>query len=81
MVWTYQPRSWAAVSCDLDQAGILDMAERVRFEPHPMHLPFRLSGLPEHIALTDVIESDGRTRGPGHPAVPDAEDREAAEST
>ena len=62
VVWSYQPRSWAAVSCDLDQAGILDMAERVRFEPNPMRLPFRLSGRPDQIALTDVIESDGDDR-------------------
>ncbi len=61
VVWQASDR-WFAVSCDLDRAGILDFANRVRAEPNPMLVPFRLTSVPDGIRMTQLIEwVDGKT--------------------
>ena len=45
------------MSCDLDRAGILGLAERVRAEPNPVFVPFRLASVPEGMRMTQLIES------------------------
>lgn len=57
VVWQDLSRRWVGVSCDLDRAGILAVAERVRFGPHPMRVPFRLSAAPPELPLVALIES------------------------
>ena len=61
--WPYRDQAWASVSCEADRETILDLAERVRFEPNPVRLPFSMSALPERLPLTQVIEDrrDERT--------------------
>lgn len=61
VVWDGGDR-WFGVSCDLARAGILSLAERVRAEPNPMLVPFRLIRVPDGIRMTQLIESvDGKT--------------------
>lgn len=57
VVWQDQGGRWAGVSCDLDRAGILALAERVKFGPHPIQVPFRLSAIPQGLTLTGLLES------------------------
>lgn len=63
VVWQAGDR-WFGVSCDLDRAGILGLAERVRTEPHPVLVPFRLTSLPDGLQMTQLIEwvEGGTTR-------------------
>jgi hypothetical protein len=53
---------WFGVSCDLDRAGVLSLAERVRADPNPVLVPFRLTSLPDGLRMTQLIEwLDGDT--------------------
>lgn len=63
VVWQAGDR-WFAVSCDLDRAGILGLAERVRAEPNPVLVPFRLASVPDGVRMTQLIEwvDGGMTR-------------------
>lgn len=61
VVWQTGDR-WFGVSCDLDRAGILGLAERVRTEPNPVLVPFRLASVPDGMRMTQLIEwVDGGT--------------------
>ena len=65
VVWRVANSGWAGVSCDLDRVGNLTIADRVRFGPHPMSLPFRLAAVPEGLSLVQLIET---TQGRRHTA-------------
>ncbi len=58
VLWPDDSQRWVHVSCDLDRAGIVEMAEQVRLEPNPMAVPFRLAALPDSLTLTALIESE-----------------------
>lgn len=61
VVWQARGR-WFGVSCDLDRTGILELAARVRAEPTPLRVPFRLTSVPDGLQLTQLIEwVDGGT--------------------
>ncbi len=61
VVWQAN-QHWFAVSCDLDRPGILGLAEKVRAEPNPLLVPFRLTSVPDGVRMTQLIEwVDGDT--------------------
>jgi len=61
VVWQAGDR-WFGVSCDLDRAGILGLAERVRTEPNSVRVPFRLTSVPDTMRMTQLIQwVDGET--------------------
>jgi hypothetical protein len=61
VVWQVADR-WFGVSCDLDRAGILGLAERVCTEPNPVLVPFRLTSVPDAMRMTQLIQwVDGGT--------------------
>jgi hypothetical protein len=61
VTWEYRPGAYALVSCgDLPLARHVAMAERVRFEPVPVRLPFRLRSVPKGYQVR-FVESPVRT--------------------
>ena len=56
VVWTDEGGRWFGVSCDLDEAGILRVAEGVHGGDNPVRVPFRLRSPIEGASLIAVIE-------------------------
>lgn len=56
VVWQAGDR-WFGVSCDLDQKGILRLAEGVHAGTNPMLVPFRQTSVPDGVRMTQLIES------------------------
>ena len=63
VVWTDADGRWFGVACDLDETGILQVAEGVHAGPNPMRVPFRLMSHIEGATLVALIE-DRRGRVP-----------------
>jgi len=63
VLWRGADHRWFRMSCDVDRAAILAMAERVRSARSPMFVPFRLTSPIEGVTMTQLIESrDGGRR-------------------
>jgi hypothetical protein len=57
VLWQDADAHWFSVTCDLEQAGILRIAEQVYSASHPMRVPFRLDSMPEGVSMVQLIES------------------------
>lgn len=56
VVWTDADGRWFGVACDLDEAGVLRVAEGVHAGLNPMRVPFRLRSRVEGVAMVALIE-------------------------
>lgn len=56
VVWTDEDGRWFGVACDLDEAGILRVAEGVHAGRNPVRVPFRLRSSIEGATLIALIE-------------------------
>jgi hypothetical protein len=56
VVWTDADGRWFGVACDLDESGILRVAEGVHAGPNPVRVPFRLRSSIEGASLIALIE-------------------------
>ena len=67
VTWEYREGGWASVSCSIvdDFATVLDIAERVVFEPVTMWMPLRLTWVPDGFFVVSASELDfaGGLRG------------------
>jgi hypothetical protein len=66
VLWEDADNGWLRVSCDLDRAGILGVAEGVRSAENPVRVPFKLSAMPDGLSMVQLIES---TEGGATPRV------------
>ena len=56
VLWHDADGHWFRVSCDLDRAGILRIAEGVHSADNPMRVPFRLASIPAGVSMVQLIE-------------------------
>jgi hypothetical protein len=56
VIWQPSDGRWLGVECDLDQAGVLGIAERLRTAANPIRVPFELLAVPDRLTMTQVID-------------------------
>ena len=78
VLWRDAGDRWFGVACDLDESGVLRVAEGVHAGRNPMRVPFRLRSRVDGTRMVQLVESRGsgvptvaalfETTGPGRPA-------------
>jgi hypothetical protein len=56
VVWSDPDGRWLGVACDVDEAGVLQVAEGVHAGLNPMRVPFRLRSSIEGASMVQLIE-------------------------